>query len=240
MKKTINLVYSSHLSIEENEKFEKHVSDTCGVHVSIHGYPNFNEFSLPEIYNKAISEINKKDSITVFCHNDIEFDTPNWGKILLKHFNRTSPQYNYQILGVAGATELNSHGCWWLDKSNKMNTTKMVGIVNHFNGIRKWESRYSEPRFGVSEVLLVDGLFMAVDLDKIEHKFDESYKGFHMYDVSFCFPNYLDGCNIGVITDIRITHKSIGQTNQQWEENRIQFAEEYKSELPMKIEKYYG
>ena len=57
-----------------------------------------------------------------------------------------------------------------------------------------------------------------------------------MYDVSFCFPNYLDGCNVGVMTDIRITHKSIGQTNQQWEENRKQFAEEYKSELPIEVE----
>lgn len=235
MKKRINLIYSSHLSIEENEAFEEHVNKTCGVPVSIFGYSNFNQFSLPEIYNKAISEIDTNDAITVFSHNDIEFDTKNWGKKLLKHFN--NPKNDYQIIGVAGAVELNKHSTWWLDNNNQMNFSKMVGIVNHDNGLRKWESKYSEQHYGVKPVLLIDGLFMAVDLDEIEHKFDESYKGFHYYDLSFCFPNYLDGCNIGVITDIRITHKSIGQTNQQWEENRKQFAEQYKDELPINVEK---
>ena len=234
MKKRVIIVFSSHLTTYENDQFIQHINDTCGVPHSVHCYTNHNQYSLPEVYNKAISTHSSKDAVMVFCHNDIEFDTPNWGKILLKHFN--NPKNNYQIIGVAGATELNEHGTWWLDKSNQMNFSKMMGIVNHDNGIRKWESRYSEPVFGVIDVLLVDGLFIAVDTEDVEHKFDEKYKGFHMYDVSFCFPNYLDGCNIGVITDIRITHKSIGQTNDQWELNRQQFAEEYKNELPIKVE----
>lgn len=233
MKNKINLVYSTHLSDKENKEFENHVKETSGVHTKIYSYTNFNTLSLPEVYNKAIGEVDNKDSITIFCHNDIEFDTPNWGKKILNHFNNNK---NYQIIGVAGVESLNSHGCWWLDENNQMNFSKMVGIVNHFNGIRKWKSKYSEPHYGIKPVLLIDGLFMAVDLDNIEHKFDESYKGFHFYDVSFCFPNYLDGCNIGVITDIRITHKSIGQTNEKWEENRKQFAEEYKEYLPITVE----
>lgn len=65
MKKRINLVYSSHLSVEENEAFEKHVNDTCGVPVSIHSYPNFNEYSLSEVYNRAIREIDIKNNIVV-------------------------------------------------------------------------------------------------------------------------------------------------------------------------------
>lgn len=236
MKKRINLVYSSHLSLEENERFEKHVNDTCGVPVSIFGYPNFNEYSLPEVYNRAIREVDSSQAITVFCHNDISFDTKEWGKKLLKHFN--NPNNPYQIIGVAGATELYDHACWWLkpDRS-EMNFAKMIGIVNHVNGVgRKFESRYSNEFVGVKPVLLIDGLFMAVDTDEIENQFDENYKGFHFYDVSFCIPNYLDGCNIGVITDIRITHMSVGQTNDQWELARQQFAEQYKSELPLIVE----
>lgn len=233
MKKRIVVIFSSHLSAHENDIFIQHINDTCGVPHSVFCTVNHNQFSLPEVYNNAISSHSSEDAVMVFCHNDIEFDTPNWGKILLNHFNNK----NYQIIGVAGATELHKHGCWWnTEKRDQMNFSKMIGIVNHDNGIRKWESRYSEPKFGVTDVLLVDGLFIAVDTEDIEHKFDESYKGFHMYDVSFCFPNYLDGCNIGVVTDIRITHKSIGQTNQEWELNRQQFAEEYKNELPIKVE----
>jgi len=238
MKSVIRVIYSSHLGVPLNNKFNDHIYQTIGesnsFEVTIHPYENYNQYSLTEVYNKALNELDKRDAIFVFCHNDIEFDTKDWGKILLNHFNKK--QNNYQIIGVAGSTELNSHGCWWLDASGKnMNFTKMIGIVNHDNGIRKWESRYSEPHFGVKPVVLIDGLFMAIDPEEIEHNFDESFKGFHYYDLSFCFPNYLDRCNIGVITDIRITHRSVGMTNQEWENNRQQFAIQYADELPAQV-----
>jgi hypothetical protein len=232
-KNKIKIIYSSHLSEEENGKFEDQVNSSIGVDHSIHLYPNFNEFSLPEVYNRAIEEHKSEDSILVFSHNDLAFDTPNWGKKLLLHFN--NPNTDYQIIGVAGAVEIHEHGCWWQTASGtNMNVGKMVGIVNHFNGIRKWESRYSPKQYvGVKPVVLIDGVFMAVDPMEITTKFDESYKGFHMYDVSFCIPNYLDGCNVGVVTDIRVTHMSIGETNDEWDLNRQQFAEQYKADLPI-------
>lgn len=238
MKTIIRVIYSSHLGEEKNTLFNKHIAETIGnvnsFEYTIHPYENYNQYSLPEVYNKALNELGKEDAIFVFCHNDITFDTKDWGKVLLRHFN--NPRNNYQIIGVAGTTELHSHGCWWTDATGKnMNFSKMVGIVNHDNGLRKWESKYSNPHFGVKPVVLIDGLFMAVDPVEIEHKFDESYKGFHYYDISFCFPNYLDGCNIGVITDLRITHGSVGMTNEQWEQNRQQFATQYADELPISI-----
>jgi glycosyltransferase involved in cell wall biosynthesis len=45
----------------------------------------------------------------------------------------------------------------------------------------------------------------------------------------------LQGVKVGVITNVRITHKSIGQTNEQWEKNRKLFAEKYKDSLPIKL-----
>jgi glycosyltransferase involved in cell wall biosynthesis len=37
--------------------------------------------------------------------------------------------------------------------------------------------------------------------------------------------------------DVRVTHKSIGQTNEQWEKNREVFAEKYKDVLPVKVKR---
>ncbi len=74
---------------------------------------------------------------------------------------------------------------------------------------------------------MVDGLFIAVDKTKIEERFDESVVGFHFYDVDFCYRNFQKEVSIGVVYDIRITHKSIGQTNEQWELNRRVFSEKY-------------
>ena len=217
MKKTkIVVVFSSHLSDAENSEFTNHIQNTIGIKDhKVVCYENQNQFSLPELYNKALKEYSSDDNIIVFCHNDIEFKTKNWGVKLLKHFNNS----DYGIIGVAGTTYIPDNGTWWTDRS------KIYGIVEHTDGDKTWVSEYSNPISGIQPVLHIDGLFMAVDSQKAEYNFDETYKGFHFYDVSFCLPNYWDGCNIGVVTDIRILHKSVGRTNEQWEENRKQFVE---------------
>jgi len=225
-KNRIVVVFSSHLSEEENKKFIEHINQTIGVkNRNVICYPNFNEYSLSEVYNKAIKEHDDKNTIMVFCHNDIIFKTKNWGKLLLTKFN-----YNdYQILGVAGTTYLPKSGMWWEDR------TKMVGIVEHTDGYKQWVSEYSKHVPGkITPVVTIDGLFMAADFSELEYIFDESFKGFHFYDVGLCFPNYLDGYNIGVTTDIRILHKSIGKTNEEWESNREYFSNKYNADLPIK------
>jgi GT2 family glycosyltransferase len=228
MKNNIVVVFSSHLSKEENQKFIKQIDNTIGVKHKTVCYPNLNQYSLPQIYNQAIKDHTEKDSIFVMCHNDIIFKTNKWGKLLLTKFNST----DFDIIGVAGTTYL-ENGVWWEDKS------KMQGIVEHSNGLREWVSQYSPEIFGVKEVVLIDGLFMSFDPDMIIHEFDETFNGFHFYDLSFCIPNYLDGCNIGVTTSIRVLHKSIGQTNQEWEINRQQLVGQYNDELPLTIPPEY-
>ena len=227
MKKNIIIVYSTHLKEIEDYAFEQNIKETIGVDYTIHRKENKNQYSLPEVYNEAINKYASDDSIMVFCHNDIIFKTKDWGKKLLAKFNNN---FDFQIIGVAGSTYMPDTGKWWERRGT------MVGIVEHTNGLREWVSEYSPPFKGVRTVVLIDGLFMAVNTSEIEHKFDEDFKGFHFYDLPFCISNYLDGCNIGVISDIRILHKSIGMTNDQWEANRVQFVEKYKEELPIELE----
>ena len=84
-------------------------------------------------------------------------------------------------------------------------------------------------------MVLVDGLFFGVHKGRISHQFNEEVSGFHFYDVDFSFSNHLAGVKVGVCTNIKITHLSIGQTNKEWEINRVIFAEKYKDSLPIKI-----
>ena len=225
MKNNIVVVFSSHRSEDFNQDFINHIDDTIGVKHKVVCYPNFNEFSLSQLYNLAIKDHYERDCIFVVCHNDIQIKTKKWGKQLLAKFNNT----NFDIIGIAGSTFLPESAQWWEDR------TKMQGIVEHTNGLTEWVSQYSPEIFGVKDVVLIDGLFMSFDPDTIIHRFDESYKGFHFYDLSFCIPNYLDGCNIGVTTSIRVLHQSVGQTNQEWEANRQQFAKQWATELPITI-----
>lgn len=233
--KKLSVVFSSHFPEAENQKFIDHLKSTAGIDIHVECIVNMNQYSLTEAYNlgwKKLDELGRGKDIIVFCHNDIKIRTPKWGKILIGMF----ANFDYDILGVAGTTELNEHGCWWLDKSGKdMNRGKMVGRVWHTNGLRDWESIYTENIVGVKDVVLVDGLFFGVNGETIIKRFNEDFKGFHYYDLSFSVDNYLEGCNVGVIDKISILHQSVGQTNQQWEENRKQFVSIYKEELPIKI-----
>ena len=226
MKNEIIVVYSSHLPAEVDRKFDELIRRTIGTKHRIIRTLNENQFSLATVYNTAMDSVYEdENAIYVFCHNDIIFKTQNWGRRLLARFNHS----DYGILGIAGTTYFSKTARWWDDRS------KMYGIVEHSDGTKEWVSEYSNPLPNIQPTVLVDGLFMAVDPDKIEKKFNTNYGKFHFYDVSFCIDNYLEDVEIGVITDIRVLHKSVGQTNQEWENNRIKFAEEYNEHLPLKV-----
>jgi len=180
--------------------------------------------SLTQVYNEILDEA--KYDIIVFCHDDIEFETKNWGDKLIKLFNNNP---DYGIIGVAGTTDL-VDGMWWTLKKSS------IGIVNHQKDGKKWESKFSESQGDmIKESVVLDGLFIAVDKNKIKHRFDEDFKGFHFYDLSFCFPNHLSGVKIGVTTKIRLTHFSVGETNESWNLNKKQFEEKYKDKIPCKL-----
>ena len=185
---------------------------------------NKGDKSLSQVYNEIIEE--SDNDIIILCHDDIYFDTNAWYGKILKNFEKN----DYGILGVAGTPHLPETGRWWDDRR------KMFGIVNHESGGRKWESKYSSNQGNqIKEVSIVDGVFIVIHKQRIKKGFNENFEGFHFYDLPFCVDNYLSGVKIGVFTNVRITHKSIGQTNQQWEDNKQKFVEMYKEHLPIKI-----
>ena len=211
-----------------DNSFVELLKKSCGVsNPQIIPIENEGKYSLPEAYNMILEQAT--NDIVVLCHDDIYFDSKNWGSKILKHFKR-SPEYG--ILGLAGATKLSKTGKWWEDMS------KMRGIVNHENDGKKWESRYSSSRGNeLDDVVLVDGVFIVINKKNIKQNFNEDIKGFHFYDVDFSFKNFIKDVKIGVMYDVRITHKSLGVTNDEWEKNRKVFTEKYADSLPLKIER---
>ena len=208
-----------------NEDFIKLIKSTSGVHkIEILPYENPGKYSLTEVYNMGLKD--STNDIVLFCHDDIKFDTKNWGRKLIKHFHKS----DYGILGVAGCRYLPKSGKWWEIPS------EMMGQVYHEHDGKRWLSTYN-PRFGTTILpsVLVDGLFFGVNKNKLGTFFDESVTGFHFYDLNFCVQNFLKGVRVGVISNIDITHLSIGQTNQEWEKNRIIFSEKYTENLPLMV-----
>jgi len=222
--KMITIGYSTRQS---NPEFLEYLRKSAGhPKVTIIEKINNGEKSLTEVYNEILNE--STNDINVLLHDDLYFEKNGWVRKILNHFEESE----YGILGVAGTTYLPKSGQWWEDR------TKMIGIVNHEHNGKKWESKYSD-NLGkdIRETVIVDGLFIALDKKRIKKSFNEDVKGFHMYDVDFCFRNYLENVKIGVIFDVRVTHKSIGATNEQWEKNKEQFVNTYSDSLPQKIKR---
>jgi glycosyltransferase involved in cell wall biosynthesis len=225
-----NMITIGYSTKQIDPEFRKYIEDSCGLpNVEVIPFENPGTHSLTEAYNIILEK--STNDIVVLCHDDIYFEKKNWGNKVLKHFKR-NPEYG--ILGVAGSRYLPKSGMWWEIP------TEMFGVVNHEHEGRKWTSKYSEPKGNkLDNTILVDGLFMVVNKNNIETSFNEKVKGFHFYDVDFCFQNYLKEVKIGVFYDVRITHKSIGMTNKQWDINRLQFIATYEENLPKLIPTHF-
>ena len=218
----ISIVYCTR---EGNKKHYEHLTKVAGnPKVEVIEYINNGE-SLTKFYNKALKET--KNDIVVFVHDDVIIET----KQLVNKINRIfdkNPEYG--IVGIAGTKYLSESGRWWDNPKN------MYGRVAHTHEGKTWLSEYSADQDRrLEETIIVDGVFFAVHKGRIKKQFDESVEGFHFYDVDFCFQNHLEGIRIGVTTEIRVNHMSIGMTNEKWEANRVIFSEKYKDNLPVRI-----
>jgi len=215
---------------KHSSEFIEQINLTAGIdNVEIIEKINNGEKSLNEVYNEIIEE--SSNDIVVLCHDDILFEKKYWAKRVLEHFTKNS---DYGILGVAGTSYFPTNGVWWKIQS------EMIGLVYHQNDGKKWLSEYNKP-FGdkIMNSVIVDGLFIAIKKSNLKHYFDEEFSGFHFYDISFCMRNFLDGVKVGTISNVPLTHLSIGMTNEKWEYNRIQFLEKYRTYLPIKLPSTY-
>jgi hypothetical protein len=213
---------------ESKPEHKEHLIKSSGLHKHIEVIEIINNGEpLTRAYNRGLKQAKYKH--VVFCHDDLVVETKQWGVKLLKQFEK-NPEYG--IIGVAGSKHMPVSGQWW-EKRNKM-----YGRVQHTHEGKTWLSTYSDDLGQeLEEVVVVDGVFFAIDKNKIKVNFNENVEGFHFYDITFCFENYLAGTKVGVSTIVRVNHQSIGMTNEQWEKNRADFSEAYQANLPANVKR---
>lgn len=188
-------------------------------------YENDGVDSLPKIYNIGLND--STNDIVVFIHDDLILETKNITPKVIKLFEK-NPEYG--IIGLAGTNNLVS-GMWW------QNRDSMYGIVGHEHQGKRHVNHYSKGDYSekLKEVVVIDGLFMMIHKGRIKHTFNEQFEGFHFYDLPICLENHLDGVKVGVTTKIRVTHKSIGMVNKQWEKNKLLFEALYEKNFPLSV-----
>lgn len=225
MEEKITILFSSKKTTDENKDFLVHLADTCGCDNELMAVHNPDGISLSKIYNDALKLT--PTNIVVLVHDDIEFLKKGWGKEILRLFNE---HQDYGIIGVAGSAQFDENGAWW-------NYQKKFGQVLHRNNGQSWLTAFS-PLLDkdLQEVAVIDGLFMAIDKTKITETFDDSLTGFDFYDINFCLSNLkAHKCKIGVTTNVRLAHNSVGALKPSWYTNREIINNKFKDMFPIDI-----
>lgn len=215
----VSVVYSTR---KKNDAAFQEFRTKSNNDIEILEYVNDGQYSLSQIYNIGLEEA--KYDIVIFAHDDVFLEKGFDDKVL----NAFNENKEYGILGVAGGCILDKDAMWWKYKN------LLAGSVYHKTGKKKYLTKYSKTfENTILEVATIDGVFIAIDKKRIQQQFDERITGFHFYDIAFCVSNAIQGVKIGVISDLKIYHKSVGKITDTWHQNKHLFLSLYGDKLPI-------
>lgn len=229
METKITVIFCSKKNGEENKAFIDHLKDTCGCDLNVICVHNPDGVSLSKIYADMTVNEDIETNIIIYIHDDVEFLRKGWGSEILRLFNEHE---DYGIIGVAGSAQFDENGAWW-------NYEKKFGQVLHRWEGKSWLTAFS-PLLDkdLQEVAVIDGLFIAIHKNRISENFSRELQSFDFYDIYFCLANYFKKkCKIGVTTNIRIAHNSIGKLKDSWYENRKIINEKFGNKFPIDVDK---
>jgi hypothetical protein len=179
-----------------------------------------NTEGLSKIYNKFINE-SYAGKYVIFVHDDVLIEDLFFEEKLNIAFEK------YDIIGLAGSKkcDLSKPPAWHLMSDRQDH----CGEVAHSHDKKVWTTCFGPTD---SRVLVMDGLFMAVNVSsamKVGLRFDERFN-FHHYDITFCLRANRNKLKMGV-TPIRVIHFGLGDSmnTPEWHTSAELFKEYYEN-----------
>lgn len=180
-----------------------------------------NKKGLPKLYNFFINET-YKDKRLIFVHDDVLIEDLFLEEKLDIAFEK------FDIVGLAGSKkcDLSKPPAWHLMSDRNDH----VGEVAHSHNKVSWTTCFGPTD---SRALLLDGLFLAVRVDKLLETntyFDEKFD-FHHYDITFCLNANKNKLKLGV-SPIKVTHFGLGDSmnTPEWHKSAQIFKKHYVDE----------
>lgn len=185
-----------------------------------------NQYGICAAYNEGAAR--SKYKLLCFAHEDLVFDTPDWGQIVARILRDNS----IGALGIAGGKWLAKVPSSWWGCGHKY-----LSINLHDKNPRSSYEKctYSNPEGKpLVDVAAVDGLWICTRKEVwAQYPFDaESFPDFHFYDVDFC-ANLHNQYRVCVTFDVNITHFSQGNFNDSWFMNADRFYRKHAAHLPI-------
>ena len=165
-----------------------------------------NRTGLSTCYNQILSERAGRNEIVVFLHDDVTV-----GDLFIhEKLHDATTSLGFAIVGLAGTSsfnlQLDKPVTMWLQPPQQ----NLSGAVEHSagGGACQMSAYGPTPR----RCVVMDGLFLAVDLSQIGGvRFDEQFE-FHFYDLDFCLTAHRAGLVLGT-TNVYVNHQSGGSYN---------------------------
>lgn len=212
---------------------EKNISETIGIEYEVVCIDNSkNQYNIFQAYNIGVAKA--RYPLICFMHDDILYHTIDWGKKLLQHFQDPS----VGMVGIAGPTYISKFpGIWWgiNHKDNQTNSTRQYNLdTDRFNRSDHHLTLNNPYKESVSDVVALDGLFFCIPKKLFEKiSFDESFGGFHFYDIDISIQIKQLGYRNLCIYDILVEHISTSNLSKEWIFASRKFFSKWKHELPI-------
>ena len=212
-------------------ELQQNIKETIGVDYEIVVIDNSkNQHSIFSAYNLGVTL--SRFPFLLFMHDDIKYHSQQWGVKLIDHFSDSK----VGCVGIAGTPYLSyAAGGWW---------SSGAGHLHLLQSKRKEDSPVLQNYFPENsireEVVVLDGVWVCIRRELFNYiRFDEeTFGGFHFYDVDTTLQAYYSGYKLLCVKDILIHHLSMGVLDQKWVENAIVFHRKWKHKLPVSIRSY--
>lgn len=216
-------------SIDENlfNAFEENVKSTIGTDYEIIRIDNrIHNNGICAVYNKGLSQA--KGDTVCFCHEDILFNTQNWGQEVVNLLANKG----IGLAGVAGAVYKSKYPSSWIAVPTKYYRVNMIQYKE--DGTSFSVKNVDEGNY--SEVAVLDGCFIAGERNLFEkYNWNEiDIPGFHLYDMDMSM-QVGKTYKLVVINSIRLTHYSEGNFNLEWLKASEKFHRINSFSLPMQV-----
>jgi hypothetical protein len=181
-----------------------------------------------QVYNECAERA--KYSNLCFVHEDVEFLTQGWGRILVEKLSEP----DCGIIGFAGSTMKSKTITGW-------GATTYYGSRQHFVQRRKKKDLFivdNPAGEAYSQVVTIDGMCMFVRKDVWANlRFDDKMlTGFHCYDLDFSIACHMAGYRNWVAQEVLIKHMSVGNYTMGWYNSSVDLHEKWGAVLPIYIE----
>ena len=209
---------------------KQNIADTVGVPYELLVWDNkASNDGICNVYNRLANDA--QYPLLLFVHEDVTFQTMNWGQKLVQKFGEDDA---VGLIGVAGSRYKGKMYSGWYTSKKEMD---MFNII-HTDG-KHVNEMHNRPDSSTHyhDAVCIDGVFMMCRKAVWEQiHFDEQLlKGFHFYDIDFSV-RAAAVTKVMVVTDVTMVHHTNGgDYGDRWVKEAFVYHAAKAKDLPVSV-----